>query len=66
MTESAIKATKPQPARSMCSYPEAIFRVHFTWENGNDYVSQGIESALAIMCDRSIENVQADLERGHV
>lgn len=68
MTESAIKATKPQPARSTITYPEAIWMLTREYKS---YVNLGedgypVISALCVMFQRQPDTVQADLERGHV
>ncbi len=66
MTESAIKATKPIPARIFCTYHEAIFRMAKAYQEGSEVVREGVSFALAFLYERDKATVQADLERGHV
>lgn len=66
MTDTQIKATKPVPARSMCSYPEAIWLCGERWNEEDVDVAAGIACAISLMFGREFKSVQADLERGHV
>lgn len=66
MTDSQIKATKPVPARSMCSYPEAVMLLSKEYDALYVEEQHGAVLAISLMFERDRETVQADLERGHV